>query len=67
MGPSLRGGRSLVQFPNLDDHIAFLISGSDELVPYGANGLGSGRMPGFGTFLSEQDLTLIARYERSMP
>ncbi|HUG75587.1 MAG TPA: cytochrome c [Acidimicrobiia bacterium] len=67
MGPSLRGGRSLIQFPNLADHVAFLVSGSDELVPYGINGLGSGRMPGFGTFLSEQDLTLIARYERSMP
>jgi mono/diheme cytochrome c family protein len=67
MGPSLRSGRSLVQFPNLDRHVAFLISGSQELVPYGVNGLGSGRMPGFGAFLSEQDLDLIARYERSMP
>lgn len=67
MGPSLRGGRSVVQFPDLEDHVAFLIAGSDELVPYGVNGLGSGRMPGFGSFLSERDLTLIAIYERSMP
>jgi hypothetical protein len=30
------------------------------------NGLGSGRMPGFGASLSRADIELIALYERTM-
>lgn len=66
-GPSLLGGRSVLQFPDIDDHVQFLIDGSDESVAYGVNGLGTGRMPSFGTFLSERDLTLIAIFERGLP
>ena len=33
--------------------------------PYGVNGIGSGRMPGFGQILSADDLNLIATYLRS--
>lgn len=65
-GPSLVGGRAVVQFPNIEDHVAFVISGSEDSKRYGINGLGSGRMPAFGQVLSEDQIRLIALYERSL-
>ena len=55
-GPSLRGGRSLVQFPDFEDQVDFIIKGSENGKQYGVNGVGRGWMPGFGTMLSEADL-----------
>lgn len=66
IGPSLRDGRSAVQFPNEQDHLDFIIKGSAAAQPYGLNGIGRGWMPGFGTVLSEHDLMLIVRFERSL-
>lgn len=66
-GPSLLGGRSLTQFPDPADHLAFIIDGSEESVAYGVNGIGRGWMPGFGSVLSEYDLMLIVTFERSLP
>ncbi|RPI25378.1 MAG: cytochrome c, partial [Actinobacteria bacterium] len=65
-GPSLIGGRSIVQFPNWLDQVGFIIDGSQNAVSYGINGLGSGRMPGFGRVLTEQDIQLIVMYERTL-
>ncbi len=65
-GPSLLDGRSRIQFPDTEDQIQFIISGSEANVSYGINGLGSGRMPGFGQILSAEDIALIVAYERSM-
>ena len=65
-GPALSDGRSLIQFPDIDDQISFIISGSQNAVGYGVNGIGSGRMPGFGNVLSEDQIRLIVEYERSM-
>jgi mono/diheme cytochrome c family protein len=65
-GPSLTAGRSLVQFPDIEEQVEFIISGSDNAVHYGINGLGSGRMPGFGQILSEEDIRLIVAYERTL-
>ena len=65
-GPALTDGRSVIQFPDADDQIDFIIKGSDFGVNYGLNGLGSGRMPGFGQILSLEDIELIVAYERSM-
>jgi len=67
LGPSLREGRSVVQFPDEADHLEFLVKGSENGVQYGLNGIGRGWMPGFGTVLSEADLMLIVKYERVMP
>jgi mono/diheme cytochrome c family protein len=64
--PSLEDGRAKVQFPHLDDQIAFIISGSENAVGYGVNGIGTGRMPGFGNLLSEEQIELIVQYERSL-
>lgn len=65
-GPSLVGGRSVVQFPDWQDQVAFVITGSDNAKPYGVNGIGTGRMPGFGMMLSKEDIELIVMYERSL-
>ncbi len=65
-GPSLKDGRSEMQFPDIADQIAFVISGSDNAVQYGVNGLGSGRMPGLGQVLSASDIELIVKYERTL-
>ena len=67
MGPSLREGRSVVQFPDLDEHVDFIIRGSENGQAYGVNGIGRGWMPGFGAVLSRDDITLIAEFERVLP
>jgi len=64
--PSLLDGRAESQFPDLDEQVAFVVTGSDNGVRYGINGLGSGRMPGFGQVLSATDIELIVKYERSL-
>ena len=66
-GPSLRAGRSIVQFPDPEDHLEFIIAGSEEGVRYGVNGIGRGWMPGFGAVLTEEDLRLIVALERALP
>lgn len=65
-GPALRQGRSVVQFPDWRDQVEFVIGGTDQAVHYGVNGLGSGRMPGFGMLLSEEDIEMIVMFERSL-
>ncbi len=66
LGPSLRDGRSSVQFPDEQSHLDFVIKGSVAGESYGLNGIGRGWMPGFGTVLSENDLMLIIRFERAL-
>lgn len=66
MAPSLRTGRTEVQFPDPEDHYEFILAGSDNGRAYGVNGIGRGWMPGFGTVLSEEDLRLIVDFERSL-
>lgn len=66
LGPSLRQQRSVVQFPDAEDHVEFIINGSVNGVGYGVNGIGRGWMPGFGATLSEADIELIVAYERSL-
>lgn len=65
-GPAINDGRAVVQFPAFADHVDFIIQGTENAVPYGVNGIGTGRMPGFGTSLSRQDIELIALYERTL-
>ena len=46
--------------------INFIINGSAIGKPYGVNGVGQGRMPGFGTALPESDVALIIDFLRGM-
>ncbi|MDP3983975.1 MAG: cytochrome c, partial [Acidimicrobiia bacterium] len=64
-GPALWDGRPNVQFLSEEDLIGFLTQGSVAQQAYGVNGIGSGRMPGFGKLLSAEDIQLIATYLRS--
>jgi mono/diheme cytochrome c family protein len=66
LGPSLRDGRSIVQFPGAEDHYDFIVNGSVNGQAYGVNGIGRGWMPGFGAVLSEADIRLIVEFERSL-
>jgi len=65
-GPALFDRRSLIQFPSAEDQNAFIVTGSQNAVGYGVNGIGTGRMPGFGNVLSQEQIDLIVTYERSM-
>ncbi len=65
-GPALEDGRSVVQFPDPEDQIQFIIRGSQANESYGVNGLGRGWMPGFGQILSTDDIALIVAYERTL-
>ena len=53
-------------YTDIQDQIAFVMAGSDNAVKYGVNGIGTGRMPGFGAVLSAADIELIVKYERSL-
>ena len=71
-GPALWDGRPVVQFGEeptqegeADLLVNFIINGSVANEPYGFNGHGSGRMPGFGAILTEADINLLAKYLRS--
>jgi mono/diheme cytochrome c family protein len=64
--PALSDGRAALQFPDLADHIDFIIRGSQLGENYGTNGLGRGWMPGFGQVLSAEDIRLIALFERTL-
>ena len=65
-GPALTDGRSVVQFPDAEDQVTFIIGGSNLAEKYGVNGIGRGWMPGFGQVLTEEDIRLIVAYERSL-
>lgn len=64
-GPAIWQGRENLQFLTIDSLIEFITDGSVAQGAYGVNGIGTGRMPGFGAVLSEEDIELIATYLRS--
>jgi mono/diheme cytochrome c family protein len=69
-GPNLTGGVELRQFPEAADgvkkHIEFVTTGSDFQKQYGLQGIGSGRMPGFGGILTAEQIEKIVAYERGL-
>jgi mono/diheme cytochrome c family protein len=77
-GPNLTGGLIPRQFANYDELIAFITTGSVNGEAYGNNGIGSGRMPGFGDnpnteevegdgMMTPEMIAAIARYEANLP
>ncbi len=64
-GPALWDGRAAVQFLSNEDLASFLEVGAELNKPYGVNGFGSGRMPGFGKILSKDDLLDLATWLRA--
>ena len=46
--------------------IEFIKHGSTQGAKYGIQGQGTGRMPGFGAMLTEQQIEAIVEYVRSL-
>jgi mono/diheme cytochrome c family protein len=65
-GWNLTGGSVNAHFPNESDMISFIESGSTLGARYGIQGQGSGRMPGFGAMLTDEQITAIVEYVRSL-
>ncbi len=64
-GWNLTGGSTIAAFPNEADMVTFLSTGSEQGKKYGTQGMGTGRMPGFGKVLTEEQLKAIADYVRN--
>jgi mono/diheme cytochrome c family protein len=65
-GWNLTGGKSNTVFPNEADMIAFVAGGSTLGAKYGLQGQGSGRMPGFGSMLTDEQIQAVVEYVRSL-
>lgn len=65
-GWNLTGGATNSHFPNEADMISFIKSGSSNGKKYGMQGQGSGRMPGFGHMLTDEQIKAIVEYVRSL-
>ncbi|MFL2647866.1 MAG: c-type cytochrome [Candidatus Actinomarina sp.] len=66
LGPALKSGRANIQFKAREDMVDFIINGSVNGKGYGVNGVGGGKMPGFGAALPESDIGLVIDYLRGM-
>ena len=53
-------------FPNEKDMIDFIKNGSVLGAKYGIQGQGSGKMPGFGAMLTDEQIEAIVEYVRSL-
>jgi cytochrome c553 len=78
LGPNLTGGLVNKQFASVEELVLFVSTGSVEGEAYGNNGIGSGKMPGFGDnpntenvendgMMTQDMIEAIARYEASLP
>lgn len=65
-GPNLTGGSETRQFTNVSDNEAFICTGSELGKKYGAQGQGSGRMPGFCGLLTDDQRKAVVEYIRGL-
>ncbi|MDA3031144.1 MAG: cytochrome c [Actinomycetota bacterium] len=65
-GWNLTGGATNSHFNNEVDMVAFLKNGSEFGKVYGNQGQGSGRMPGFGAMLTDEQIEAVVAYVRSL-
>ena len=65
-GWNLTGGATNSHFPSEQDMINFIKAGSKNGAKYGIQGQGSGRMPGFGHLLSDDQIKAVVEYVRSL-
>jgi mono/diheme cytochrome c family protein len=77
-GPNLTGSLIPRQFASYEQLVEFITTGSVDGEGYGRNGIGSGRMPGFGDnpnteevegdgMFTPEMIAALARYEASLP
>ena len=65
-GWNLTGGATNSHFNNEADMVAFLKNGSEFGKVYGNQGQGSGRIPGFGAMLTDEQIEAVVEYVRSL-
>jgi mono/diheme cytochrome c family protein len=65
-GWNLTGGSVNSHFASEQDMISFIENGSEFGALYGRNGQGSGRMPGFGSMLTDEQIEAVVEYVRSL-
>jgi mono/diheme cytochrome c family protein len=65
-GWNLTGGAVNNHFANQSELTQFVKNGSEYGKLYGRNGQGSGRMPGFGNLLTNEQIDAILEYVRSL-
>jgi mono/diheme cytochrome c family protein len=65
-GWNLTSGSTAAHFPSEQDMINFIKGGSEVGQRYGKQAQGSGRMPGFGSLLTDEQIKAIVEYVRSL-
>jgi mono/diheme cytochrome c family protein len=65
-GWNLTGGKAASAFPDEADMISFIKNGSNYGAKYGIQGQGSGRMPGFGAMLTDEQIEAVVDYVRGL-
>lgn len=65
-GWNLTGGSTNARFPDEADMIEFISAGSVDGERYGQQAQGSGRMPAFGSMLTDDQLEAIVEYVRGL-
>jgi mono/diheme cytochrome c family protein len=65
-GWNLTGGKSSATFPVESEMVDFIKSGSALGATYGEQAQGSGRMPGFGSMLTDEQIQAIVEYVRGL-
>jgi mono/diheme cytochrome c family protein len=65
-GWNLTGASTVAHFATQQDMVNFIKTGSENGKLYGRNGQGSGRMPGFGAMLTDEQIEAIVEYVRSL-
>ena len=65
-GWNLTGGATNSHFDDEEQMIDFIKNGSEFGVLYGKQGQGSGRMPGFGAMLTDEQIEAVVEYVRGL-
>lgn len=65
-GWNLTGGSTNEHFASEDEMVNFIKNGSEFGKLYGLNAQGSGRMPGFGSVLTDEQIRAVVEYVRSL-
>ena len=65
-GWNLTGGATNTHFASEDEMVSFIENGSVNGKVFGRGGQGSGRMPGFGSMLTDEQIRAIVEYVRSL-
>jgi len=65
-GWNLTGGSTASHFPNEQEMIDFVKGGSEMGQRYGKQSQGTGRMPAFGSLLTDEQIKAIVEYVRSL-